>query len=492
MEGIGSVGIWGFSKSIDLQDRDSINEEHVYQSINDGRSGRDDELHRDGSHDILLIGSIDSRHLMKTISRAHRHEPTKLNFFVMEPHVCQLARHMALLLLFLDHSNDLGLQERCELFMDIYGNTMMREKSADWVKLKTPEMIRAVTDGTGFLASIFTFNHLRFRERDDLEFVFKFWQDPKRKYEASKLWEYRVRRHLGIRFDHRENAFDWDYHMKIPESGKSVLSKHEYLKWRSHGIGFEIRESSHEHSNRTMATVDGMKEDGLTVSKWGYFSDIVMGPYVAFGLDSENKDLIKTKNGVFTKTATDVTEFNIKGMMYELETNAEYKEGQPMLLSDPDAKMYRAQDHVQIHFLPCDFGYLLKKKQKFVRKFRSIFLGALMAHRLPHLAELMDTDGLLIVENAQFVLDLNSDQKEEYERRVAGMATEAGLEQTQVSGGISHHFVFKRRAAGAQSPPENVVSVQAGVVEATAGLEQLSTNSLADQEVLELSSTSTS
>lgn len=42
-------------------------------------------------------------------------------------------------------------------------------------------------------------------------------------------------------------------------------------------------------------------KDGLTVSKWGYFSDIVVGPFIAFGCDSENKEYLKTANDFHIK-----------------------------------------------------------------------------------------------------------------------------------------------------------------------------------------------
>ncbi len=54
-----------------------------------------------------------------------------------------------------------------------------------------------------------------------------------------------------------------------------------------------------------MATVGGLKEDGLTVSKWGYFSDIVTGPFVPFNAYSENKDFFKKRNGMLPYVTRD-------------------------------------------------------------------------------------------------------------------------------------------------------------------------------------------
>lgn len=37
------------------------------------------------------------------------------------------------------------------------------------------------------------------------------------------------------------------------------------------------------------------------MAKRGYWGDIIGSPYLAFGIESENKDLFKKSNGVYTK-----------------------------------------------------------------------------------------------------------------------------------------------------------------------------------------------
>ena len=56
-------------------------------------------------------------------------------------------------------------------------------------------------------------SRLKFRERDDLEFTFKFWL--KGNFQIEKMWDIRNRNYFKNRFDHRENLIDWDYHMKL-------------------------------------------------------------------------------------------------------------------------------------------------------------------------------------------------------------------------------------------------------------------------------------
>ncbi len=71
--------------------------------------------------------------------------------------------------------------------------------------------------------------------------------------------EYRLRNYYGRRYDSRDNVIDWDYHMALREQTTIVHSK-EYAKWRQTGVAFEVRDCNYTHPNRTMATVDGLKQ----------------------------------------------------------------------------------------------------------------------------------------------------------------------------------------------------------------------------------------
>jgi dynein assembly factor 3 len=37
-------------------------------------------------------------------------------------------------------------------------------------------------------------------------------------------------------------------------------------------------------------------QNGVTVTKWGFFGDIVLGPYVSFGIESEEEKLFEKRN----------------------------------------------------------------------------------------------------------------------------------------------------------------------------------------------------
>ena len=102
--------------------------------------------------------------------------------------------------------------------MECYGNLLIREKTFNWILERSSDLIRVVTDGKGPLAELIDFSQLKFRERDDIEFVFKYWRDTSRKFDGPLLWDIRLRQYLANRYDNRDNAFDWDYHMKLKDS----------------------------------------------------------------------------------------------------------------------------------------------------------------------------------------------------------------------------------------------------------------------------------
>lgn len=495
MEGTGKINIWGFSPAIDLQDTASSECE---KDINDIQINIDEEAKDDLN--MLLISPADPRHIIKTMARAWRYNHKFMNFYLMETQTSVLARDIILLSIMLDWTEDIGIQERVELFLEIYGNICVREKTENFIRERAYDLIRTITDydeTKSKLSKIIDVSNLRFRERDDLEFVFKFWRSPKNNYDIVKYWDYRLRAFYKRRFDYIENVCDWDYQMKLKPRA-DMINQREFTKWRKTGQAFEVRETLYDRPNRVTATVEGMKEDGLTVSKWGYFSDIVVGPFIAFGCDSENKEYLKTANDYHIKTSQDVSEYNLKSFLYELENkklyiekekkenvdetneeskieeikedntekgkNKEEEEEEEQGEKEDNVKEEKVKEinhnnneasssniteekteettkpkkerrlypdileHSKLYLLPCEPTYTFSKKlSKFKQKFDKIYISNAMVHRLKEYSTLLKPDGEMIVEMAKFMIELNDDLLPEYEKKVMGMATDAGL-----------------------------------------------------------------
>lgn len=72
---------------------------------------------------------------------------------------------------------------------------------------------------------------VQFRERDELARILKAWMQPQSSsILISKAWDYRVRQHLGTRYNSKDGSFDWDLNMKLHEKGvfKSRLKSKNY------------------------------------------------------------------------------------------------------------------------------------------------------------------------------------------------------------------------------------------------------------------------
>ncbi len=110
---------------------------------------------------------------------------------------------------------------------------------------------------------IFDLRMLKYRERDDVESVLKFWKGTK-PFEIGKLWESRSRIYFGQRYDSKDNLMDWDFHFRLNARN---IHKKEYLKWRQSGIAFVASDEDYSVPNRTMATVAMIGGQ----ARWGYF-----------------------------------------------------------------------------------------------------------------------------------------------------------------------------------------------------------------------------
>jgi dynein assembly factor 3 len=292
VEGFGSTTCWGFSPALDLAAVAPTPE----------------------CSNILVVGSGDLRHVLMTLANSTK----PLHFYVAESSLELLARHMLFLTLASEPLDQLGLQERSELFLELYGNTLVRHQTSQWLSEKANQLIRMVTDLDFQKETLpmLDLSLLKFKERDMLEGIFKFWRlQDAATFDISKHWEGRLRHHLGARYDSRSGVFDWDYHMKLHEMAE-IVSSREYQGWRESGVAFQLRDDApYQYTNRTLASGLITMKGGERVAKRSYWGDIVNSPYLALGLESDNKDLFHKAN---TKGSVDVSVWNTQWLLGRL------------------------------------------------------------------------------------------------------------------------------------------------------------------------------
>lgn len=459
-DGFGAITWWGFSPALDLQGR--------YQSLASKLKGLNisepDASNKQGKCNILLIGAGDCRHILKTIVHSYRHVKRELCIFVVENNLELYARHLLLLSIALEPKKKLGLQEKTELFLELFGNSLVRPQASDYLQQKSSEFIKMVTDSDYLEARlpVFNFSQLKFKERDQLESIFKFWRnsDPKI-FDICRHWDERLRQYLAVRYDSRENIYDWDYSMKLSKKA-SIINSREYKNWREQGVAFELRsDSTYEVTNRTLASGIIIKKDGERVARRGYWGDIINSPYLAFGTESEEESLFQTSNGQHVKTATNVSEYNITAFMLEILTGEKYiapkiddeKKGKKEMATlqeiqeeevesdqvgstkdedTPQKNVHTTQGYMRcpgttVTFLPLNCVPDLSKKSKYNKLFDVIYFSNSMVHLLtPDVKEIFSDEAVIITETTKFMLDLKPEQMREYLKKITSMAESAG------------------------------------------------------------------
>ncbi|XP_046390858.1 dynein axonemal assembly factor 3 [Ischnura elegans] len=273
--------MWGYSPALDL-----LEEITLLSPKSPGEDGRK-------QLNILLIGNCDGRHIFKTLAQLQRlgADDVAVTFYVIEKSLEPVARQMLLLTLALEPADILGLQEKTILFLEVYGNTIIRPTSYNYIIQKAHQLIHMVTD-FDYLAArmpIINIENLKYKERDALETIFKFWISTKAsQLNTEFLWDSRLRRSLTNRYDSKLGVFDWDYHMKLCKAGQESISHAEYNKWRLKGIAFSWHDRVLSKSNYTL--ISGIQKVNGEIVSFGYTGDIENGPFATYGLTKDIGD----------------------------------------------------------------------------------------------------------------------------------------------------------------------------------------------------------
>ncbi|KAJ3276905.1 Dynein assembly factor 3, axonemal [Terramyces sp. JEL0728] len=381
------------------------------------------------------------------------------------------------------------------MFLDLFNNTCISERTSDYIISASKSLIKTVTDSKGILHDTISLSHLKYRERDDLEFVLKFYIT--KPFQLSTLWDTRLRTFLKSRYDSRDNVFDWDYNMKLLDGDprKRVVHKKQYCKWRNTGSWYLLR-SNQTQVNKTMATVDVMKIDGVRVAKYGVFSDTIVGPFQCFGIDSENKDLLKIENE--RPTQVGISNFAekenkdapaVEGEGKESETQAKELEskiaevekivettdnGTDVCLNEdvslttnsnidedlsetthqdspatPDAKVPSAGNHKLRKETKPEISNTLPYRKPPVKlhllpcdpastfnkpktpKFDIIYLGSSIAHRLQDVNKVKKQDAKVYVELIEGVFEIGKDERKIYRDKIVEIGESQGLKVVQ-------------------------------------------------------------
>lgn len=397
MDGAGSIAFWGYSPSLNLN-----------------------ELIKDQSNDetrrCLLIGGSDVRHLLNTFAFSD----SPIEIFLLETQLEIYARQLLLLQLIFRPSDEYGIQEKVQLYLDLFGNLHVNTHTNEYLKKSSKQLIESISS----LSGKFSLNDdriqidlslLKFKEKDILESIFQMFRSKsdKDKFPADKAWEFRLRQYLGTRYDSRKNSFDWDLHMKLSERGFKRLNAHEYADWRETGLAFRSDYQEQNEPNRTLSSPFVFQSsDGVRQARRGFWSDIVCGPFLAHGfapIDHDDPELDRKANDKFVKTATDISEYNLT-KLFTLVQQRTQRINVVFLplnsISDLCSKSVERFRHFQF-----DLIYVSCSLTHFLDEQKQLFSKSLMFER-----------SSLILELPRFILDLKNDQLEQLEKRYDELA----------------------------------------------------------------------
>ncbi|CAH8610256.1 unnamed protein product [Schistosoma bovis] len=276
---------------------------------------------------ILCVGMGDSRHILRTLSSRFSGRNKFETFYLIEPFHETYARQMLQLYTALEPYTRIGLQEKVEMYLEIFGNVMIRDVTSKYL-INAANNLRRLVTNLGPLPS-FEFvdlSNLKYKERDMLESTLKFWSGrDETKFDADKCWNYRLRKHLGTRYDAIPNVFDWDCSITLHDRKATQINSKEYAHWRQYGMAFELREANYNVPNRSLASGRVFRNSaGDKGVYWGYWGDIICSPYLVFGIDtSECSELNRLVNGKHAYAASTISEVNIRKMFWELENQTD-------------------------------------------------------------------------------------------------------------------------------------------------------------------------
>lgn len=439
----GQIAWWGFSPSIDLIDYMKKHEvEHNGNEIN-----------------VLMVGASDYRHLLNTLSQLYGFDG-KINVYMAESSMENVARQMLMTKLALEDESDHNIQEKSEMFLELFGNSLIRSDTRDYLAKNSNTFIEMVTEPSYAKEhfSYFDFTHLKFKERDQLEAIFKFWRNPNEKvFDVVQLWDERVRGFLGVRYDGKDNAFDWEYSMNL--KGKaSIVNWHEYKKWRDNGVAFTVRdESAYTCSNKSLASgLIFKKGDGERIPKRGYWGDIINSPYIAFGVQSKKAELFEKANKVHKHTSTDVSLYNVKSCLHQIVSGEVFSENnEPTITEISEEEEIKEVtmpmnknllDKFKIIFLPLECVGSLHRKSKFKRRFDMVYFSNSMVHYLDSsISELFRSkQSIMVIESTKFMLDVKEEMHKEYGKKITNMAKTAKCELCKAFDSETNEYaVFK-------------------------------------------------
>lgn len=144
----------------------------------------------------MLVSTGDGRHILETLGSA-ADQPSEI--FVSEPNLTLYARQMLFIYLFLDDS--IATSEKPQMFLELFGNTMIRPDTRRFVRRTSRKLMRLITgDRDKLICGCIDVSKLKFKEIDGLEGIFRLWASTDTGVDMPALWDSRLKLLLKQRY----------------------------------------------------------------------------------------------------------------------------------------------------------------------------------------------------------------------------------------------------------------------------------------------------
>eukprot|EP01062_Namystynia_karyoxenos_P006242 TRINITY_DN12179_c0_g1_i1.p1 TRINITY_DN12179_c0_g1~~TRINITY_DN12179_c0_g1_i1.p1 ORF type:complete len:581 (+),score=180.26 TRINITY_DN12179_c0_g1_i1:83-1744(+) len=426
-----SIGVennWGWSPAFDLL-------EHVPRAV---LAGEPDDV----PVNVMLDSAGDPRHILCTLSRAHRHTARPVHFYAWEPSLHAHARTVFFLEWLFEQARLDQLEDLAAQFLELYGNTLIRDAAAAELRRTAKRAAGLVRGGRGRLEGhIDCETFMKAKEADWIAEQMDHWAAQGSSFNIDVQWNNRIRADIGDRYDAKENVMDWDFNMGITPHTAHIRWP-EYKDWRTTGVAFDWARvnprKGHKYEytqpNKTLALFD-RKGTGY------YQGDVRCGPYYAVGIDTPHEQLQgRQHDGSFRWSSGLIALHNVRAWLYELITGEPWEWSEFKLAWDvPDyVQKQRREEPPAERRLPnfklwcCGIDLprthlLLNTKLQAPVRMHALYVGCPGAQNVtPERLGIMRPDGYVVVECAKFVVYLDDAQKDAYLAKVRELAAQGG------------------------------------------------------------------
>ncbi|KAG5501408.1 hypothetical protein JKF63_03221 [Porcisia hertigi] len=403
---------------------------------------------------IMLAGASDIRHLLRTLSSLRAAgfagdqpgpQPT-YHFYIYEPNLRLHCRHLFFLQWLLDSMFALEeLEERVLMFLDVYGNALMRDITAAQVRNVVQRLRKALETDSSALLRIASFEEMKSKERDFVESQLGHWNCDASTADIEEQWSQRVRQEMAERYDNRDNIIDWDFVFHLTEY-TNLLKFPEYRTWRNTGVAFDV---SHINPRRGFNYDYKVPNKTLCLfSRTGrgvYSGDIKNGPFFSFGALTLNKHIChRTADGTCKYGNGVVSMHNVRAWMYTLMTGLTWPWANHAFAWDdasnynylppgtPSGVAYAASlPKVRVHFVGLDWDrFVLHCREGKAPRMDAAFFGTSCTQYMTPtvLRDVMSGAGhaVVVAETAKFIVDAEDAAKKAYLAKLDDLARLGG------------------------------------------------------------------